>query len=79
MLVKVFLSHEAFHKMEDHLQANDAKSQKRNRFRAAELEAGLDIRQDVYAPYSTGIDDGGLLPAWATTIHSAIRRNSFLW
>jgi chitin synthase len=60
--VKVFLSHEAFHKMEDHLRANDAEEQKRNRFRAAELEAGLDVRQDVYAPYSTGIDDGGLSP-----------------
>jgi len=60
--LKVFLSHEAFHKMEDHLRANDAEEQKRNRFRAAELEAGLDIRQDVYAPYSTGIDDGGLSP-----------------
>lgn len=43
--------------MEDHLRGSDAEEQKRNRFRAAELEAGLDGRQDVYAPYSSGIED----------------------
>lgn len=51
--------------MEDHLRANDAEEQKRNRFRAAELEAGLDRHQDVYAPYSSGLlDDGGHSPGF---------------
>ena len=47
--------------MEDHLRANDAEEQKRNKFRAAELEAGLDVRPDLYAPYSPH-EDGGLSP-----------------
>ncbi|KAF8314090.1 glycosyltransferase family 2 protein [Clavulina sp. PMI_390] len=53
---KVFLSHEAFRSFEDHLRGNDAEEQKRNRLRAAELEAGLDVRQE-YAPYSPGMDE----------------------
>ncbi|KZS96924.1 glycosyltransferase family 2 protein [Sistotremastrum niveocremeum HHB9708] len=52
---KVFLSHLAFHKLEDHLRATDVEEQKRNRLRDAEAEAGLVERpaMDPYAPYST--------------------------
>ena len=50
----MFLSQAAFHKFEDHLRANDAEEQKRNRQREAELEAGLESRTlDPYAPYGT--------------------------
>lgn len=50
----MFLTHTAFHKLEDHLRANDVEEMKRNRMRDAEAEAGLDPRgtADPYAPYS---------------------------
>ncbi|KAG9027121.1 hypothetical protein FRB95_008118 [Tulasnella sp. JGI-2019a] len=49
---KVFLSQLAFHKFEDHLRANDVEEQKRNRFRDAEIEAGMEPRtHDPYGPY----------------------------
>ncbi|CAL1709779.1 unnamed protein product [Somion occarium] len=49
----VFLSHKAFHKLEDMLRAQDTEEMKRNRIRDAEAEAGLDPRglSDPYAPY----------------------------
>ncbi|KAF8523712.1 glycosyltransferase family 2 protein [Hysterangium stoloniferum] len=52
---KVFLSHVAFHKLEDPLRAGDVEEMKRNRMREAEAEAGLDPRgmNDPYAPYTT--------------------------
>ncbi|KAG8881835.1 hypothetical protein FRB98_004105 [Tulasnella sp. 332] len=52
---KVFLSQLAFHKFEDHLRANDVEEQKRNRFRDAEIEAGMEPRtHDPYGPYGQG-------------------------
>ncbi|KAI9438359.1 glycosyltransferase family 2 protein [Lactarius indigo] len=50
---KVFLSHAAFHTLEDHLRSKDTEEIKRNRMREAEVEAGLDPRglSDPYAPY----------------------------
>lgn len=51
---KVFLSHRAFHKLEDRLRAEDVEEQKRNRLRDAEAEAGLDMRGgDMFGPYSS--------------------------
>ncbi|KAL4248592.1 TRAFAC class myosin-kinesin ATPase superfamily protein [Abortiporus biennis] len=52
----VYLSHTAFHKLEDDLRSRDTDEQKRNRIRDAEAEAGLDPRglSDPYAPYQTG-------------------------
>ncbi|KAI0074333.1 glycosyltransferase family 2 protein [Panus rudis PR-1116 ss-1] len=51
----VFVSHKAFHKLEDMLRAQDTEETKRNKLRDAEAEAGLDPRgiADPYAPYST--------------------------
>ncbi|KAJ3554665.1 hypothetical protein NM688_g2995 [Phlebia brevispora] len=56
----VFLSHTAFHRLEDELRARDTEEQKRNRMRDAEAEAGLDPRElnDPYAPYSTPGSEG---------------------
>ncbi len=51
--------------MEDHLRANDAEEQKRNRLRAAEAQAGLlDVRTDEYGPYGHGpeTEDGDRSP-----------------
>lgn len=50
---KVFLSHKAFHTLEDHLRSKDTEEIKRNRIREAEVEAGLDPRglSDPYSPY----------------------------
>lgn len=51
----MFLSHAAFHRLEDELRSRDTEEQKRNRVRDAEAEAGLDPRglSDPYAPYAT--------------------------
>ncbi|THG99489.1 hypothetical protein EW026_g2875 [Hermanssonia centrifuga] len=51
----VFLSHTAFHRLENDLRSRDTEEQKRNRIRDAEAEAGLDPRglSDPYAPYSS--------------------------
>jgi chitin synthase len=51
----VFLSHVAFHKLEDYLRGSDVEEQKRNRLRDAEASAGLDPREinDPYAPYAS--------------------------
>ncbi|KAF5373421.1 hypothetical protein D9615_009450 [Tricholomella constricta] len=66
---KVFLSHLAFHTLEDQLRSRDVEEQKRNRMRDAEAEAGLNPRgiADPYAPYLTpGLDAGELSPTpWA--------------
>ncbi|KAL5497865.1 hypothetical protein ACEPAH_2796 [Sanghuangporus vaninii] len=61
---KVFLSHRAFHKLEDRLRAEDVEEQKRNRLRDAEAEAGLDMRsEDPFGPYSNhGHGDSGDMP-----------------
>ncbi|KAG8727907.1 hypothetical protein FRC12_022149 [Ceratobasidium sp. 428] len=49
---KVFLSHAAFHKLENPLRAGDIEEQKRNRLREMEAEAGFEPRAaDPYAPY----------------------------
>ena len=50
---QVFLSHEAFHHLEDSLRSQDTEELKRNRMREAEIEGGLDVRgpADPYAPY----------------------------
>ncbi|QRV84830.1 chitin synthase [Ceratobasidium sp. AG-Ba] len=49
---KVFLSHAAFHKLENPLRAGDMEEQKRNRLREMEAEAGFEPRAaDPYAPY----------------------------
>ncbi|EIW79950.1 glycosyltransferase family 2 protein [Coniophora puteana RWD-64-598 SS2] len=52
---KVFLTHAAFHALENHLRSLDTEEQKRNRMRDAEAEAGLDVRSigDIYAPYAS--------------------------
>jgi chitin synthase len=49
----VFLSHTAFHMLEDYLRSKDSEEQKRNRMREAEIDGGLDPRgmADPYAPY----------------------------
>jgi chitin synthase len=48
----VFLSHAAFHKLENPLRAQDLEEQKRNRLREMEAEAGFEPRAaDPYAPY----------------------------
>ncbi|GJE86394.1 Myosin domain-containing chitin synthase 8 [Phanerochaete sordida] len=59
-MTMVFLSHAAFHRLEDDLRAKDTEEQKRNRIREAEAEAGLDPRGlgDPYAPYSTPGQEG---------------------
>ncbi|KAF8513208.1 glycosyltransferase family 2 protein [Gautieria morchelliformis] len=64
---KVFLTHAAFHKLEDHLRANDVEEMKRNRMRDAEAEAGLDPRgtADPYAPYSAPGSEGPSSPGGA--------------
>ncbi|KAG5643421.1 hypothetical protein DXG03_000965 [Asterophora parasitica] len=58
---KVFLSHLAFHTLEDQLRSRDVEEQKRNRIRDAEAEAGLNPRgfADPYAPYLTAGHEGG--------------------
>ena len=50
---QVFLSHTAFHHLEDFLRSQDKEEIKRNRMREAEIEGGLDGRgaADPYAPY----------------------------
>ncbi|KAF8688556.1 TRAFAC class myosin-kinesin ATPase superfamily Myosin family, partial [Rhizoctonia solani] len=49
---KVFLSHAAFHKLENPLRAQDLEEQKRNKLREMEAEAGFEPRvADPYAPY----------------------------
>ena len=55
MQLQVFLSHTAFHRLEDELRSRDTEDQKRNRQRDAEAEAGLDPRglSDPYAPYAS--------------------------
>ncbi|KAH0831304.1 glycosyltransferase family 2 protein [Lanmaoa asiatica] len=52
---KVFLSHTAFHSLEDRIRSLDVEEQKRNRLRDAEAEAGIDVRSigDPYAPYAS--------------------------
>lgn len=52
---KVYLSQVAFHKLEDSLRSSDEEEQKRNRFRNAELDAGLrrSGMEDPYAPYAS--------------------------
>lgn len=65
--LQVFLSQAAFHKLEDHIRAQDVEEQKRNRTRDADAAAGLDSRDlaDPYAPYGSpaaepsGPYDGG--------------------
>jgi chitin synthase len=48
----VFLSHAAFHKLENPLRAQDLEEQKRNKLREMEAEAGFEPRvADPYAPY----------------------------
>ncbi|KAI0791459.1 glycosyltransferase family 2 protein [Irpex lacteus] len=55
----VFLSHAAFHRLEDDLRSRDTEELKRNRMRDAEAEAGLDPRGlNDYAPYSTPDAEG---------------------
>jgi chitin synthase len=44
------------------VRANDGEEQKRNKFRAAEIEAGLDVRPDLYGPYSPSREDGAHSP-----------------
>ncbi|KAF8634990.1 hypothetical protein AX15_000605 [Amanita polypyramis BW_CC] len=55
---KVFLSQFAFHRFEDQLRSRDVEEQKRNRMRAAEVDAGLDPRgmADPYGPYSASVE-----------------------
>jgi len=52
-ICQVFLSHIAFHYLEDYLRSQDTEEIKRNRMREAEIEGGLDVRglADPYAPY----------------------------
>src|SRR5882724_3621939 len=59
-LLQVFLTHTAFHKLEDYLRTSDVEEMKRNRIRDAEAEAGLDPRgtSDPYAPYATPGSEG---------------------
>ncbi|KAI0089472.1 glycosyltransferase family 2 protein [Irpex rosettiformis] len=55
----VFLSHAAFHRLEDDLRSRDTEELKRNRVRDAEAEAGLDPRGlNDYAPYATPETEG---------------------
>ncbi|KAH9984858.1 glycosyltransferase family 2 protein [Russula vinacea] len=69
---KVFLSHSAFHHLEDFLRSQDKEEIKRNRMREAEIEGGLDPRgtadpfapyrdpeneQDPHTPYLSGVND----------------------
>jgi chitin synthase len=56
--LQVFLSHAAFHALEDYLRAQDTEEVKRNRMRDQEAAAGLDARDmsDPYAPYLTPHD-----------------------
>lgn len=65
----MFLTHDAFHILEDYLRANDVEEMKRNRMRDAEAEAGLDPRgtADPYAPYSTPGSEGPSSPGGAYT------------
>lgn len=58
---KIFLSQFAFHTLEDQLRSSDVEEQKRNRLRAAEVDAGLDPRSglgDLYGPYPTSAEGG---------------------
>ncbi|KAJ7443234.1 hypothetical protein B0H11DRAFT_2345473 [Mycena galericulata] len=50
---KVYLLQKAFHRLEDELWAANTEEQKRNRMRDAEVEGGLRIYNDPYAPYSS--------------------------
>jgi chitin synthase len=65
-IIQVFLSHAAFHKLENELRSRDGEEQKQNRMRTAEGEAGLDVRGlgDPYAPYSSPNTEGDPSP-WA--------------
>lgn len=61
----------AFHKLEDHLRANDVEEQKRNRLRDAEIEAGMEPRTaDLYGPYGGGV--AGESNAWADSSQAAL-------
>ncbi|KAG6826424.1 hypothetical protein H0H92_015837 [Tricholoma furcatifolium] len=61
---KVFLSHRAFHTLEDQLRSRDVEEQKRNRVREAEAEAGLGAQgtSDPYAPYASLGEPGEVSP-----------------
>ena len=50
---QVFLSHEAFHHLEDFLRSQDTEELKHNRMRGAEIEGDLDMQgpANPYAPY----------------------------
>ena len=75
----MFLSHAAFHKLEDHLRANDAEDMKRNRLREAEAEAGLDPRgmADPFAPYATpGSEMGPVSAAGGGFFHDAMNSSN---
>ena len=50
---QVFLSHEAFHHLEDSLRSQDTEELKRDRMREAEIGGRHDVRgpADPYAPY----------------------------
>ncbi|KAJ7431228.1 hypothetical protein B0H11DRAFT_1941994 [Mycena galericulata] len=50
---KVYLSQNAFHRLEDELRATDTEKQKRNWTRNAEVEGWIGIYNGLYAPYSS--------------------------
>ncbi|KAJ7506209.1 glycosyltransferase family 2 protein [Mycena galericulata] len=62
---KVYLSQRAFHRLEDELRAADTEEQKRNRMRDAEVEGGLGVYHDPYAPYSSSQLEGEGVSPWA--------------